>query len=271
MAAPSTAWFSPASLSTAKANAVRVLMGLIMLVTGTYLGFDWAAFFHGFTSTYPARAGYARTILCAILVWLIGVNHVERRDAHLLGLAFALTLGGDWFLIVENQTLPGTALFLVVHALLIVRHARGFRASLAPSMRARTLRLLASSAIVIYGGAGAILLATESILKRTGMFALDVVYLLVLTTSMWMAWGTLIRGWYASRNAWFIALGMTSFFLCDVSVGLAGALAGTPRGAIINDIVGFFYSPALVLLAYSGYRWDGLNIATRAAPALAAE
>jgi hypothetical protein len=73
---------------------------------------------------------------------------------------------------------------------------------------------------------------------------------------MWMAWGVLIRAWYARRNAWFIAVGMTFFFACDVSVGLAAALHGTTGGAVLNNMVGLFYSPALVLLAYSGYRWE---------------
>lgn len=248
--------FEPShGISAAKANVVRVLMGLIMFLTGTYVGVDWAGFFHGFTSTYPARAGYARTILCALLGWMIGDARVDVRDARLLGAAFAITLVADYFLIIVDRMTPGVALFLVVHALLIVRHARGFRASLAPPERARTLRLLGVTALVAYGSAGALIVAVTPILKRTGMFALDAVYLLVLATSMWMAWGTLIRSFYALRNAWFITVGMTCFFCCDVTVGLAAALEGTTQGAVLNDLVGFFYSPALVLLAYSGYRW----------------
>jgi hypothetical protein len=38
-------------------------------------------------------------------------------------------------------------------------------------------------------------------------------------------------------------------------VGLAAALHGTRPGAILDNIVAFFYSPALVLLAFSGFRW----------------
>ncbi len=248
--------FSPSVISPAKANVVRVLMGLIMLVTGTYLGFDWAAFFHGFTSSYPARAGFARTVLCGLLVWRIGKDRPDRIDSYLLGTAFALAIVADVFLTLEDRMLPGTVLFLVVHGLLIVRHARGFRDSLAPAARPRTLRLLGVTAVVVFGGTGALLAAIAPMLQRTGTFALDVIYLLVLATSMWMAWGALFRAYYARRNAWFIALGMTSFFFCDVSVGLAAALAHTTQGAVLNDVVGFFYSPALVLLAYSGYRWS---------------
>jgi hypothetical protein len=50
---------------------------------------------------------------------------------------------------------------------------------------------------------------------------------------------------------------MTCFFICDVSVGVGAALAGTKPGVVLDNLVGFFYSPALVLLAYSGYKWVG--------------
>ncbi len=230
-------------------------MGLIMFVTGTYVGVDWAAFFYHFTSPYPARAGYARTVLCAFLVWMIRGARVDRQDALLLGAAFAVTLVADFFLILLDWTIPGTVLFIVVHALLIVRHARGFRASLAPDRRVRSLRLYALTALVAYGGAVALIFTVKPILERTHSLALDSVYLLFLATSMWMAWGTLIRDFYLTRNAWYAVIGMTSFFFCDVSVGLSASLSGTTSGAVLNTLVGMFYSPALVLLAYSGYHW----------------
>jgi hypothetical protein len=242
-------------ISAAQARVVRVLMGLIMFLTGTYVGFDWAGFFYHFTSPYPARAGYARTVLCALLVWLIRGARVDRRDALLLGAAFAVTLVADFFLILEDWMIPGTVLFLVVHALLIARHLRGLYASLAPAQRTRSLRLYALTALVAYGGAVALILTVKPILERTHSLALDSVYLLFLSTSMWAAWGTLIRDYYPLRNAWYVVVGMTCFFFCDVTVGISASLSGTQSGAVLNNMVGLFYSPALVLIAYSGYHW----------------
>jgi hypothetical protein len=228
-----------------------------MFVTGTYVGVDWAGFYYHFTSPYPAHAGYARTVLCALLVWLTRDARVDFRDALYLSAAFAVTLVADFFLILEDWMIPGTVLFIVVHALLIARHACGFRASLAPSTRAHSLRLYALTAVVAYGLAIALIVTVKPILERTHTFALDAVYLLFLSTSMWMAWGTLIRGFYAERNAWYIVLGMTCFFFCDVTVGLSASLSGSVSGAVLNNMVGLFYSPALVLIAYSGYHWRG--------------
>jgi hypothetical protein len=239
-----------------KEIAVLVLVAVTMFVTGTYVGVDWAAFYHPFDSRFSAWAGYSRDILCGAIVLLIGRNRVSDLDRRLLYAAFALTLVADYFLTLSNRPMPGTVIFLAVHALLIARHAQGFRASLAPGRRARTVRGLAVSALVVFGGAGLLIWRVSPILSRTGQLALDTVYLLFLATSLWMGWGTLIRDRFARLNAWFIAAGMTFFFACDVTVGLAVAESGTRAGLILNDLIAFFYTPALLLLCLSGFTWN---------------
>lgn len=242
-------------LSAAKQMVIRVTNAVIMFLTGIYVGVDWSGFFYGFQSAFPAAAGYARTCLCALLCLIIGKNRLTRLDQRLLGVAFFFTLIADYFLILVDQMLIGTGIFIVIHVLFIVRHAQGWRASLASAERTRTLRLLVITGAVAYGGAAILIASVAHILERTGRLALDAVYLTFLATSLWMAWGALVRRFYPRRNAWFIAVGMTSFYFCDVTVGLAAALQGTRAGAILDNIVGFFYSPALVLLAFSGFRW----------------
>src|SRR5262245_29883754 len=133
-------------IGRSKEVTVLVLVAVTMFVTGTYVGVDWAAFFHPFQSRFQAGAGYARDILCAIIVVIAGRNRISTKDRRLLMLAFGLTLIADYFLTLSNQPLPGTVIFLVVHSLLIARHSQGFRASLGPGQRARTLRWLAITA-----------------------------------------------------------------------------------------------------------------------------
>ena len=256
---PRVAQRSP--MSSAQARLTRVLMGLVMFVTGTYVGVDWARFYYHFSSPYSAGAGYARTVLCALLVAMIGRARLDDRDARALLAAFAVTLVADYCLILNDWMIPGTLLFAVVHGLLVYRHAHGFRDSLSPPNRARTLRLLILTALVAYGGTGVLLVAVRSILERTHMLGLDAAYLVVLATSLWMAWGTRIRRFYPPRNAWYVAVGMTCFYFCDVTVGLAAALHDQRSGAVLDNLVAFFYSPALVLLAYSGYQWRGQDAA----------
>jgi hypothetical protein len=243
------------ALSSGKAVVIRVIMALIMFVTGLYVGVDWSGFFYNFQSHFPIYAGYVRTCLCALLVLIIGKNDISLLDRRLLAVAFILTVIADYFLILSDQMTIGTGIFIAVHIMFIARHAQGWRASFAAGERTRTIRLLLISAVVAYGGAVILIASVAHILERTGQLALDCVYLLFLATSLWMAWGVLIRRFYPARNAWFIAVGMTSFYCCDVTVGLAAALHGTRAGAILDNIVGFFYSPALVMIAFSGFRW----------------
>jgi hypothetical protein len=238
-----------------KEIAVLVLVAVTMFVTGSYVGVDWASYFHPFQSRFPAVAGYARDVLCAAIVVLIGGNRVATRDWRLLLAAFGLTMVADWFLTLNDQALPGTVIFLGVHALLIVRHAQGLRASFARAERSRTVRLMIISALLCYGAAVALIIGVAPILRRSGQFTLDSIYLLFLATSLWMGWGTLIRRAYARLNAWFIAVGMTFFYLCDVTVGLSVAQGGTQTGRILSDLIAFSYTPALLLLALSGIAW----------------
>lgn len=248
-------------ISHRKETAVISLVGAILLLTGTYAGVGWSAFLHDFHSVFPTAAGYARTVLCVVVVLLIGVHDsVTRRDKRLLLAAFGLTLVADFFLILLDWMLTGTVVFLVVHTILIVRHARGFRRSLD---RPGTIRALVITGVVAAGGSAILLYFVAPILRKHGQLTVDSIYVFVLAISMWMAWGTLIRRAFPRFNGWLIALGMTCFYFCDVSVGLAAPLAGTTAGGVLNNLVAFFYTPALLLLALSGFRFRSDEDATR--------
>jgi hypothetical protein len=242
-----------------KAVPILAVTGVALLITGVYIGVDWAQSFPQRVANVPAYAGYARTALCAGVAFMVGRSCLTSRDRLLLMAAFGVTLVADYFLVLTNSHFVlGVGLFLLVHTLLSIRHAQGFRASLAPDQRRRTIRLLTVTALVAFGISGVVFWKTEGILRSSGQEAVDVIYVLALTVSMWMGWGTLIRGFYPRLNAWFIAIGITCFYCCDVSVGLAADLYKLEKKTaadILNNMVGVFYTPALVLLALSGYRW----------------
>jgi hypothetical protein len=78
-------------ISHRKETAILSLMGPILLLTGTYAGVGWSGFVHGFHSSFPTRAGQARTILCVGMSLFIGArDSVTRRDTRLLLAAFGL-------------------------------------------------------------------------------------------------------------------------------------------------------------------------------------
>lgn len=253
-----------------------LLVALMVFLTGLYQGMGWLVYslLHqegGCLTPECARAseyaiwtaqhaGFARTILFLVMVLRIGQNNLSRADYRLLVVASGLTVVADYFLVYQRENfMAGLGVFVGVHLLYTLRHARGFAESLQPARRARTWRLLLLSA------AGVLLLSAAALwwihaktreLSLTPPGAPVVLYLAVLSLSLWMAWGTLIRQGFTRFHARLIAVGMTSFYLCDLCVGMSSLLNGleTKPGSFFDNCVGFFYSPALVLLAMSGYR-----------------
>ncbi|MDC0711144.1 hypothetical protein POL68_21930 [Stigmatella sp. ncwal1] len=254
-----------------------IIVALMVFLTGGYQGMGWMVYYlthlgegckdpictslSEYAASTAQHAGFARTILALLMVLLIGQSWISRSDYRFLAVAFGLTVVADYFLVYRNDNfLAGLGVFTVVHMLYTLRHARGFAESLLPPKRTRTLTLLSLSA------AGVLLMSTAVlwwIHMKTREMSLPppgvavIIYLTVLSLSLWMAWGTLIRQGFTRFSAWLIAAGMTSFYLCDVCVGMSFLLQGadTKPGSFFDNCVGFFYSPALALLAISGYRW----------------
>jgi hypothetical protein len=248
---------------------------LMVFLTGMYQGMGWLAshLTHaegGCEGTACASAsnlalltaqyaGFARTILFLLMVVRIGQSRISRADHGLLLAASGLTVAADYFLVyLRSHFMAGLGLFIVVHLLYTVRHARGFAGSLQSSKRARTLLLLSLSAAGVLLLSAAVLWWVHTETRKLSLpppGAAVMLYLAVLSLSLWMAWGTLIRQGFTRFNAKLIAAGMTSFYLCDVCVGMSSLLNGlaTKPGSFYDNCVGFFYSPALVLLALSGF------------------
>ena len=167
--------------------AVFTLLSVIVYVTGTFTGIDWAVFFHDFKSSYSPPARYLRTLLCAFLAFLAWGYGLTRRDQQLLWTAFVAICIADFLLILAEKFIAGVAVFLVVHLILTVRHAQGFKESLAPEYRYHTIRYLILSALLIFIPGTLMIIVAGPALEKSHMEGLDIVYMVVLMTSAWMA------------------------------------------------------------------------------------
>jgi hypothetical protein len=242
---------------------IYVVLCLIFFITGAYVGVDWASYAYGFTSEFSRYAGYVRTILCILLALMTREHCIEaavaktHRDGMLLLLAFLLTGVADVFLLLLDWMTTGTTLFLVVHALLTVRHATHLWRWFEGPKPTKDVIWLAATAVLIGGGTAVFFTQVRSLIEPTGMLGLFGVYLVVLAASLWVAFSTKVNPFFPRANAIQIMVGMVCFFFCDITVGLAFVLKGSDTGTIIYNFIAFFYTPALVLLALSGYRWPG--------------
>lgn len=249
-------------ISRSREVLVLALVAIAMLLTGIAVGLDAAAWPTIPTSKWPGVIDYSRSVVCAVIVLLIGGYGVGGWDKWMLSLAFAAMLGGDLCLELLELPLPGIAVFFVVHGVLIVRHMRGLKGELSSPRHDRTVRWLWLTALAVCGGTGLVLHLIWDLLAAKGTLTLDCIYIGLLATSLWSATSTLTRRTWPALNASFIFVGIACFYVCDVIVGVSLALAGTELGATLNLAVGFAYAPALLLLALSGFCWSAADAAS---------
>jgi hypothetical protein len=208
---------------------------------------------------------YGVTLICLALAWNARGHTICRLDALLLRVAFLFIALADFFLvllceIVDNPSarpvlsIAGAASFVVVQLFLIIRHLAAVRAADPPELH--VLRKLSPPVAVPLLYTPVIIAAIECREKLITLGWLAVValaYVFLLLASVWTGWVTTIRSTYPHTNAMMIAIGMTCFLFCDICVICQVFMSGRPA-AVANGLVWLFYTPALLLLALSGYR-----------------
>lgn len=196
----------------------------------------------------PARL--LRTALIAGLAWYTGRRGVDRVDTTLVALAMMVALIGDIFLVAQGAIIAGMASFAGVQILLMLRHRRVISLRKRQSVPKWPIGLAFVVSAAVWGMTFPILAASSLLVPFTAFLAL-------LTLSLGLAWGQVIRGGWQDPNDVEAALGMTCFYLCDVSYGVCSALfnAQLPGAVFARMAVDLFYTPALLLLVLSAHSW----------------
>jgi hypothetical protein len=150
---------------------------------------------------------------------------------------------------------PGWQRSSLCHITLVVRHAWGLREALKGSAWPKLRRNLVITGLVALSITCGIVAWAWPTMLETDKIPRDLVYMGVLTLPLWMGWSTVLHDRYPRDNAWMIAVGITFFYVCDTALGLGTESSGTLAEifALVPDIT---YTPALMLLAISGYFWD---------------
>jgi len=254
-------------MTIAKRRIMMAICAAIIFIAGTFIAADWLVYYFcnikhisgtcGF-SVYQNISKFATTFLNGLLVWIIFKNGIDRKDTMLLSIAFGFALVADFFLKIlfnadpENSStymVAGIVTFMIVQTFLILRHSRGVKKRFfcdgGVDKKNMFIELLWFAAI-------ATVVSAIIFIKTGTMIPVIMAYACFLVTSVYFGWRTLTWGFYPAKNAWMIAIGMTLFLFCDINVGIS-SLPDTP---IANNLVWMFYTPALMLLALSGYDWS---------------
>ncbi len=223
----------------------RVLVGLAIATTLI----AWALDLRGWlTATSTGEASRVlrvlRTVLCAALPW-IWLPDADRLDRRRLGAGLGLCALADGALVGLAAFVPGVLAFLVAQLVLLHRAADGVWA--ARTERAAIARTLAAAALVWL----ALLALLGPPLAERGLLPVVALYGLVLLGTVAAASLGHRIGRHPGRAGHRMVWGMVCFALCDVLVGLGAGLPAHPLAQLARLHTGFFYTPALLLLASS--------------------
>ena len=241
-----------------KKSIIRSLIIVIAILAISFLAMDWIVFYRCGAveqcivagSDYQNITKFAVTAITTLIAFFVGGNGLDSKDKKFLQAAFAFILCADFCMkIMTDGTIPGICLFMVVQSLFIFRHTRRSKSD------NRFPRIL-------FIPLGAVLLAVSLFLL--GIFnspTLPTVaaYGAFIFCSLLVACTVATKGYFPAKNAKLIKWGMILFFCCDICVGVSGATGADHSmqeaiATIAHNLVWVFYTPALVLLALSGYR-----------------
>jgi len=244
-----------------KLKVVFLLAGIVLMLTGSFISVDWMNTIKGTTSLYPAYAKPAVSILCALIAFLAVRDGLGKRDFRYLAIAFVCIIIVDVTMSIyvysankalgASVFLVGAALSIVAHVLLIFRHAKGFK--FLKEGKGSLLSRLAFP-LAFYLPVIAIFIVLIPFLNKVGQFWPSLIYAIIITTSVWVAWEAFRHQLFPRTNAWLIALGVTFWFGCEL-VGVVHNIEIGALSTLAMNLTWHFYMPAILLLALSGHNF----------------
>lgn len=250
-----------------KKKYITVFLIIVSILAIAFFVRDWYVFFQcgpvdqciEDASHFQNYAKFAVTAIVTVIAFFIGKNCLCVRDRRLLQVGFVMVFCADFCLKILHMTnlfnhrddyvLLGICFFMVVQALFIFRHSR-----ISDTDNSVPWIILVPFAVMFIANAlhlfSVFSSATVPIVATYGAF---------LICSVIVACQAPKKGYFPAVNARNIKRGMILFFCCDACVGLSLA-TGEPYtiretvAAVANNFIWYFYTPALILLALSGYK-----------------
>lgn len=189
---------------------------------------------------------FIRTVFCAMAVIPAIRFSVSNVSKWLLPMALALAVIADYFLILANNLKLGIGIFAIMQIVLTTRHLIGIYPSALLQIRIG-LAVLISLVVIVVGNA----LLWPS-LQPKGLAVPVLIYSSLLIISVVAAYSAGFTETLTKRQAKFAFYGMILFVLCDITVGVGAAFGDTSIGQLVRALTGLFYTPSLLMLAWSG-------------------
>jgi hypothetical protein len=252
--------------SPGAARRVPVILFAVTALFASFLTFDWTQYWLGTVRLADPELMYTRitktltSLLVFILVFTIGGDGADPEDTKRLKRCYAAIFSGDLLFLMDELSphfdIAAIAMFLAGHLLVIARNGRGFPAYIRGRKGLKGLLPDILSALCIVTVTVSLFIATlYDHLKGTPLLYILSGYSVVLVTSLWTGWASVRIGRLPRVNTVLIACGASCFFVGDYLVGFNLSLGATMGRATTLFLTWVFYTPAILLIALSGYRW----------------
>jgi hypothetical protein len=250
-----------------KRRVVLSLLGLILLIAGSIFAVDWMIFFFGIKTLYAGIMKPMISVICFVMVLLIGNDGFGKKDKAFLIAAFICIVPVDILMSIVGlnpnvgfdspQFMVGGVLSITANFILTVRHGRGFHylrpgSDAGPLLSWSFLKL----PLLAYGLFIVCLIPLYKPMAAINHLAIGWAYSAFLATSMWIAWETIRQKLYPRLNAWLIAIGITGWFLTEVTGEIFNIQIGRISD-LMYCIIWVFYGTNVVCMALSGFNWSG--------------
>jgi hypothetical protein len=243
---------------------LMIIFSMILLLCGSYITLDWTSLILNYPKVtlkalkYSEIAKLSVSFLCACIVFLIGKDGYKKEETTTLQNAFIAIFIGDLLFFFDFEYMAVVA-FCIAHVLLIIRNGAGIKAFFRTSglkSEKNKIFLIALGSLLVYMSIIVFIFYPE--LQGQKTLYLVMVYAFLLCISLWIAWSSIIIGYMPPINAIITAIGMSFFFLCDLTVGINFCFNEGLLKTIAPYIIWTFYTPALVLISFSGYKTSSI-------------
>lgn len=244
-------------MSKCKSVALLFILICIVAVSIFYMSIDFSRFFglNHLYERYPSDLiKRINVILSTIIVWIAGKDRYNSKDSRQMKTVFLVICCGEAAFLLR-QPAAAIGFFAICQLLLIFRNGKGLKRKLLSANLRQKEKLIQSGFTLMILLAGVIVLFYP-IARFSSLFIIASVYGMLISTSLWVGLSNDVLNLFPQRNSKMVALGMLCFYCCDFLVGLDGILEPGIIWLAANSTIWVFYTPAIVLLALSSYKYD---------------
>ena len=241
-----------------KYKVILAILFAIVFISGGFISVDWYGFYIGLTKYDTALYSYiAKSIILMLsifLVFLIGKDGLNKKDSFLLKLIYIFIILADISFILFKEPYMGIGLFSIVQICLILRNTMAIKDNYKGN---KSHRLKSSLFINLILGTIFLIISflriINGLIDRPILLLLMLSYSILISISLWTSLANILLDIFPKSNGVLAVMGMVFFILCDLHVGLALSLNHGVSRSIAENLIWVFYTPALTLVALSGY------------------